>query len=97
MRLIRKIEKPVERPILRKTTTDLSQQIEPKTTTIENPKLAVQVKEKLEESNNKLEYVPNYYSCSVLDKDEVKSINHSGLQASDIWRELRVDSYCEDW
>ncbi|WP_199327238.1 hypothetical protein [Nostoc sp. FACHB-888] len=88
----------IEKPILKKAVaTKLSQQLEPKVEIIEAPKPAWEAEQQLEENNNKLKYDSNYYSSPVFDSPQVKSIENSGWQVSDIWREIRVDSYCGSW
>jgi hypothetical protein len=88
----------IEKPILKKVSaTKLSEQLEPKIEIIEAPKPALEAEQQLEENNNKLKYNSNYYYSPVFDNPQVKSIENSGWQVSDIWREIRADSYCDSW
>ncbi|MBD2536248.1 hypothetical protein H6G97_45945 [Nostoc flagelliforme FACHB-838] len=75
----------IEKPILKKASaTNLPQQLEPEIKIIEAPKPALKAKQKLEENNNKLEYDFNYYYSPVFDNLQLKSIENSGWQVSDI-------------
>ncbi|MBW4565377.1 MAG: hypothetical protein KME32_30700 [Mojavia pulchra JT2-VF2] len=93
MKVIRKLEKP----ILKKTvTTGLTQKLEPEAQIIEAPKPVTEVQQKLE-NNKKPEYTPNYRYSPMFERLEVKSIENSGWDVSDIWRDIRVDNYCDGW
>jgi hypothetical protein len=94
MELSRKIEKPI---LKKAVATNLPQQLEPEIKIIEVRKPTLETERKLEENNNKLEYDSNYYYSPIFDNPQLKSIENSGWQVSDIWREIRVDSYCGSW
>ncbi|NEU84481.1 hypothetical protein [Nostoc sp. UIC 10630] len=94
MELIRKIEKPILKKV---SATNLSQQLELEVENIKTPERALEAKQKLEETCNKLEYGSDYYYSPRLDNPPAKAIESSGWQVSDIWREIRVDSYCDSW
>lgn len=94
MELIRKIEKPI---LKKASATNLSQQLELEVENTKTPKTALEAKQKLEENSNKLEYGSDYYYSPRFDNFPVKAIESSGWQVSDIWREIRVDSYCDTW
>ena len=94
MELIRKIEKPI---LKKAPVTNLSQQLELEVESIKTPKTALEAKQKLEENSNKLEYGSDYYYFPRFDNSPAQAIESSGWQASDIWREIRVDSYYDTW
>ncbi|MBD2346212.1 hypothetical protein [Anabaena subtropica] len=76
-------------------TTDLPQKLEPEAKNIKTPELALEAKQKLEEKNNKLKYASNYCYSPTFDNNQIKLVENSGWQVSDIWREIRVNSYCD--
>ncbi|MBD2302205.1 hypothetical protein [Nostoc sp. FACHB-190] len=91
MRLIKKTEKPV---IKNKEITEepiqQNLQIDPP----DIPEIKTDEKPELNIANQEINYVPDY--ISVRDNPLVQSVGNSGWQVSDIWRDLRVDSFC-DW
>ncbi|MBN3870156.1 hypothetical protein [Nostoc sp. JL33] len=94
MELIRKIEKPI---LKKASATNLSQQLELEVENTKTPKTALEAKQKLEENSNKLEYGSDYYYSPRFDNPPAQAIESSGWQISDIWREIRVDSYYDSW
>ena len=92
------LSKKIEKPILKKAAaTNLSQHLEPEVENIKTPKAALEAKQKLEENSNKPEYGSDYYYSPAFENSQFKSIESSGWQVSDIWREIRVDSYYHTW
>ncbi|MEJ1929585.1 hypothetical protein WDZ92_04810, partial [Nostoc sp. NIES-2111] len=43
--------------------------------------------------NQEISYVPNYIPAH--DYPLIQSVGNSGWQVSDIWRDLRVDNFCD--
>ncbi|BAZ66674.1 MAG: hypothetical protein KME28_10075 [Pelatocladus maniniholoensis HA4357-MV3] len=75
--------KLIEKPILKEVEN--TEQPEPQNF----PNVSVDI----EEENFDISYQePNY--ISVRDYPVVQSVGNSGWQASDIWRDIRIDNFC---
>ncbi|MGF1979810.1 MAG: hypothetical protein RMY30_030070 [Nostoc sp. CmiSLP01] len=88
MRLIKKTEKPI---IKNKEITQEVTQPNLQADTSNIPESTIDEKT-LNMDKQEISYVPNY----ILGRDYplVQSVGNSGWQVSDIWRDLRVDDFC---
>ncbi|MEH1992238.1 hypothetical protein [Nostoc sp.] len=90
-RLIKKTSNPVRKkteitpPPTEPTEIPESQNI-PETVIEPNP--SVYIEHYVSESESESEYISEHYR-------PLRSVGNSGWQPSDVWRELRVDDFCE--
>lgn len=88
MRLIKKTEKPIIKS--KEITEEVTQpNLQADTSNISDLKTD---EKPLNIDNQEISYVPNY--TPEYDYPLVQSVGNSGWQVSDIWRDLRVDDFC---
>jgi hypothetical protein len=87
MQLIRRIEKPV---ITKPETEEELSQLTLNADTVENQEQIIQSNGVLDIDYQEPNYIP------ARDNRLVQSVGNSGWQVSEIWRDIRIDNFCDE-